>query len=47
VFGADLYRLEENSLLGAASYRNVICASRRDDGGRQFLGVETRSDLVV
>lgn len=44
--GDDLYRLEESSLLREARYMDVIRASRLDDGGLLFLGVETPSDLV-
>ena len=45
--GNNLYRLEESSLFGEASYRDVIHAARRDDGGLLFLNLETPSDLVM
>lgn len=45
--GGDLYRLEESSLLGEASYRDVIRARRLSDGSLLFQGVETRSDLIM
>ena len=42
--GDDLYVLEESSFLGEAMYKDVIRATRREDGNLLFVSVERRSE---
>jgi hypothetical protein len=45
--GDDLYVLEESSLLGYASYKDVIRARRREDGDFSFISLERPSGFVM
>jgi len=45
--GEDLYMLEESSFLGEAMYKDVIRATRREDGNLLFVSIERPSGLVT